>query len=174
MDTDWQTQSLVLILWFGWRQFWVTGHNQQLLTYKALFGSIPQIIQYGFIRFGDRFYQCCTLSVTKWDQWHVCDRLPAHPLGRDNVRSQGWGAFFRSPDRSMVKIRGLFTYQSCHFVARGGDDDRKPHHPFPRSLTWGQPHFNSILVPEQVLSKGGIESFNDCLVSVNIHEYPIS
>ena len=32
-----------------------------------------------------------------------------------------------------------------------------------------QPHFDSILVPEQALSKGAVESFHDRLVPVNIH-----
>jgi len=32
-----------------------------------------------------------------------------------------------------------------------------------------QPHFDSILVPEQALIKGAVESFHDRLVPVNIH-----
>lgn len=58
--------------------------------------------------------------------------------------------------------------QPCDFAVQSRDHSSNPNDPFRRSLALRKQHFDSLLVPEQALSKGAIESFDDCLVPLNL------
>ena len=81
------------------------------------------------------------------------------------IRSRGFGinGFFFD-DRN-----GFFACEAGDFSAQSRDRCRKPNDPFGISMALRKAHFNSILVPEQALSKDAVISFHDRLVPVNLH-----
>ena len=67
-------------------------------------------------------------------------------------------------------LQQVFSDQPSDFAIQGGDHSRQPNDPFGRHLALEQPHFDSILVSEQELSKGAVKSFHNRLILVNIYE----
>ena len=63
---------------------------------------------------------------------------------------------------------GFFACKASDFSAQSRDQYRKPNDPFGISLAFRRSHFNSILVPEQALSKDAVIYFHDRLVPVNL------
>ena len=63
---------------------------------------------------------------------------------------------------------GFFACEASDFSAQSRDQSRQPSDPLGISLALRKSHFNSILVPEQALSKGAVMSFHDRLVLVNL------
>ena len=149
---------------------------------KGTLGPILQIIQNRLIGLGDVFFDVVHFQRS----YQICGSFPsafkfAGLVQIVHNRRRG-EPFFSHRDRSVVRsrrlgINGFFfacfnrllANQASDFADQGGDHSRKPNDPFRRSLALGQRHFDSILVSEQVLSKGAVESFHDRLVPVNIH-----
>ena len=70
------------------------------------------------------------------------------------IRSRGFainGFFFDGRN-------GFFACEAIDFSAQRRDQYRKPNDPFGISLAFRRSHFNSILVPEQELSKDAVIS----------------
>ena len=65
-------------------------------------------------------------------------------------------------------LRRFLSHQPRDFVIQSRNNFRKPFDPSSEPQAFRQPHFNPILVSEQALSKGAVESFNDRLVPVNL------
>ena len=81
------------------------------------------------------------------------------------IRSRGFGIngfFFDGRN-------GFFACEASDFSAQSRDRCRKPNDPCGISMALRKAHFNSILVPEQALSKDAVISFHDRLVPVNLH-----
>ena len=79
------------------------------------------------------------------------------------IRSRGFGIngfFFDGRN-------GFFACEASDFSAQSRDQYGKPNDPFGISLAFRRLHFNTILVPEQALSKGAVISFHHRLVPVN-------
>ena len=93
----------------------------------------------------------------------------------------GGEPFFAHANRAVIRTRGFgingfffdgrngfFAYEASDFSAQSRDRCRKPNYPFGISMALRKSHFNSILVPEQALSKDAVISFHDRLVPVNL------
>ena len=61
----------------------------------------------------------------------------------------------------------LLAGKASYFVVQSGNNFRKPFHPHRGPLTRREQHFHRVLVAEQALSQGAVETFNDSLVAVN-------
>ena len=89
--------------------------------------------------------------------------------------------FFAQANRSLISdnrfginsdffdgLSRFFAREASDFTVQSRDHSRKPDDPFGKSLALRKPRFNSILVSEQALSKGAVESFHNHLFSVNL------
>ena len=97
---------------------------------------------------------------------HSCiGKEPFFPhTNRSVIRSRGFGIngfFFDGRN-------GFFACEASDFSAQSRDQYGKPNDPFGISLAFRRLHFNTILVPEQALSKGAVISFHHRLVPVNL------
>ena len=64
---------------------------------------------------------------------------------------------------------GFLASKAFYLVVQSGHNFRKPFYPRCGPLALGQVHFNGILVPEQALTQGAVETFNNGLVMVNVN-----
>ena len=93
----------------------------------------------------------------------------------------GGETFFAHANRSVIRSRvsgingfffdgrkGFFACEASDFFAQSREQCRKPKDPFGISLPLGKSHFNSILVPEQALSKDAVIFFHDRVSPVNL------
>ena len=90
--------------------------------------------------------------------------------------------FFPFPNRPQIRCRwlcinnfffdgngGFLAGKAFYLVVQSGQNFRKPFYPRRGPLALGQAHFNGVLVPEQALSQGAVETFNNGLVTVNVN-----
>ena len=64
---------------------------------------------------------------------------------------------------------GFLAGKACYLVIQSGHNFRKQFYPRRGPLALGQAHFNGVLVPEQALIQGVVETFNNGLVTVNVN-----
>jgi len=62
---------------------------------------------------------------------------------------------------------GFHADKACHLVVQSRNDFWKSFNPGSGPLALKKSHFNGVLMPEQALSQGEVETFNNGLVAVN-------
>ena len=91
--------------------------------------------------------------------------------------NEGGELVFSFANRSLISCRwlrsnsflfdgfsGLLTGKARYFVIQSSNNFRKPFLLRRGPLTRREPHFHSVLVAEQALSQGAVETFKDSLV----------
>ena len=156
----------------------VWRHNQQFFTHEAALGSVVQIVENGLIRFGKRSFNVVNFQRLDWisGSFHTTLEL-ARLVQIPNIHKRG-ELFFPFPNRPQIRCRwlcinifffdgngGFLAGKACYLVVQSGHNFRKPFYPRRGPLALGQAHFNGVLVPEQALSQGAVETFNNGLVS---------
>ena len=131
----------------------VWRHNQQFFTHKASLGPVMQIIENGLIRFGKRSFNVVNFQRPDWisGSFHATFKL-ARLVQIPNIHKRG-ELFFPFPNRPQIRCRWLVTS-----LFRAATTQALRH-----------AHSNGVLVPEQALSQGAVETFNNGLVTVNVN-----
>ena len=155
--------------------------NQRFLTYEAALGTVAQVIKYEFIWFGNRPFNFANFQRPDW----ICGSFYTTFKLAGLVEIPDWdkrGELFSPlPNRSRIRCRWLcrnsfffddncrsFPRQPGDFVVKSGNNFGRPFYPRSGPLSLRKSHFHGLLVAEQALDKGAVETFNNGLVVVNV------
>jgi len=149
--------------------------------HEATLGPVVQIVENGLIRFGKRSFNAINFQRPDWvrGSFHTPFKLAGLvEIMNLDKRGEDFFAFFNRP---RVRCRwtsinrfffdgdsGFLADKACDLV-QSRNNFRKSFHPGSGPLALREKHFHGVLVAEQVLSQGAVETFDNGLVTVNVN-----